>query len=136
MGRPLLFAVLFATACGSTPGTRARLISPPDGQVRVIETPSGNQRVDVTLRRVPAPQRYDPASSVFVVWIIPPDGPAIRAGELAHDPRSGEGVGSVYTPRYDRFQVLVTAEPANMETMEPGPGVVMAEEIVSDELAA
>lgn len=129
MRASILLVALWLAACGSPPGTRAWLLSPPASEVRVVETPRGNHEVRISLTRLPAPQRYDAASSTFVVWIVPPEGAPIPVGEVDYDRRSGDGFASLLTPPYERFHVMVTAEPAHRPPERPGPAVVIAEEL-------
>jgi hypothetical protein len=99
----------------------------PDGQISVIDTPAGNQRVAIEMMNVPAPQLYHRRDSRYVVWIVPPSGVAVRAGELEHDPERRFAHGEVITPPYDDFRVIVSAEPEGAE--EPGADVVVDQEV-------
>ncbi len=132
----LLFALTVGCGGGAAArevpigGTRARLLSGPDGQIAVVRTPEGNRQVEVRLDDLPAPHVYDRDASSFVVWIVPFRGVPVRAGELRYDAKTHYGSANVVTP-YDRFRILVTAEPPNRDLDEPGSNVIVNQEIAS-----
>ncbi len=137
MRSTLALAFLLVVGCGGATarevpieGTRARLLSGPDGRIAVVETPEGNRSVQIQVDDLPTPQRYDRQASTFVVWIVPARGVPIRAGELDYDRRSHYGHANVVTP-YDRFHVVVTAEPPNADLATPGPDVIIDQAIAS-----
>ncbi len=130
MHRALVLVTLLAAGCGSAPGTRARMLTPPGGQIAVVETPRGNRRVDIEVDHIAPPSAYAPGATGFVVWIVPREGAPIRAGEIDYDARARAGAASVLTP-YDEFRVLVTAERADRAGVAPGEHVVVDREIAS-----
>jgi hypothetical protein len=133
----LAVAFVLAAGCGGAAahqipieGTRARLLRGPEGRIAVVETPEGNREVQIQLDQLPPPSAYDRQDSSFAVWIVPAEGVPVRAGDLRYDAHSHYGHANVVTP-YDRFHVVVTAEPRSPNRAAPGPNVILDEAIVS-----
>lgn len=127
--RALLAATLALSAlsaCGGGARTyraEGTAISPAaSGDIRVGKT-DGAQTVAVDLDHLAPPQRLGPGLSQYAVWVIPEGQPAVLAGTLAYDAGTQSGSLRATTP-FERFDVLVTAEPDQLGTAPSGVVVV------------
>jgi hypothetical protein len=123
----LLFAPLaFVVGCSQGNKYAVKGNAPAEGAdatIRVKQTDTGNQQLQVKLEHLPPPQRLRGDLSEYVVWVIPPDGEPIHAGILTYDEKDREGKLSTITP-YRQFDVKVTAE-AQPRPDKPGDVVIV-----------
>jgi hypothetical protein len=99
-----------------------------DGLITISPLRADVNHVRVELEHLPPPERHDRRARVFVVWLTPPDGAAIRAGRLAYDRDSRRGLLEATTPN-DAIHVRVTAERESAPTT-PSEAVVVSRNVV------
>jgi hypothetical protein len=122
-----LAASCAALLCACAPNIPSGALPVPDGEIAVVETTTGNRRVDVDMINLPAAHRYDPRMSTFMLWIVPPGGDALPVGELRYDPSEGIARAQAITP-YDDFRVIVTAE-TGADATTPSGVVILTEDV-------
>ena len=122
----LVSMLALTSACGG--GTRTYRaegtdISPAaSGDIRVGKT-QGAQMVDVDLRHLAPPARLGPGLSRYAVWVVPEGMAPVLAGFLDYDGAQQSGRLRATTP-YERFAVIVTAEPDRIGDQPSGVVVV------------
>jgi hypothetical protein len=96
-----------------------------------IEPSEGGGRARMTALNLPDPHTVTPGASTYVVWAVS-GGRILRLGELKRDERGNGGLAFDHPEGFDRYGVIVTAEPdANAE--RPGDPVLTTR---ADEAAA
>jgi hypothetical protein len=96
-----------------------------------IEPSEGGGRVRMTALNLPDPHTVTPGANTYVVWAVS-GGRILRLGELKRDERGNGGLAFERPEGFDRYGVIVTAEPdANAE--HPGDPVLTTR---ADEAAA
>jgi hypothetical protein len=96
-----------------------------------IEPSEGGGRVRMTALNLPDPHTVTPGANTYVVWAVS-GGRILRLGELKRDERGNGGLAFERPEGFDRYGVIVTAEPdANAE--RPGDPVLTTR---ADEAAA
>lgn len=117
--RPTMLTLALALAltpvlgCGGPSRYRAQgTPSAPgiDAEILVGKT-EGAQQIELVVEHLTDPDRLTPGATHYAVWVVPEGGQPIYTGALAVDRGSRVGRLRATTP-YDRFDVLVTAEPA------------------------
>lgn len=98
-----------------------------DGTITVEEIEGGNHLVTIALQHLPPPERLGEGLTTYVVWIVPAEGQATKAGKLDYDPETREGRVMATTPE-ESFTVKVTAE-EGPDVAEPGEVVVAQKQI-------
>lgn len=100
------------------------------GSLTVEPSESGG-RVRMTTLNLPDPRTVTPGASTYVVWAVS-GGRILRLGELKRDERGNGGLAFERPEGFERYGVIVTAEPdANAE--RPGDPVLTTR---ADEAAA
>jgi hypothetical protein len=126
MKRNHMMALAFALALGALPlasgcgaGGPQRIqalgtdrVPAARGEIQVGKT-EGAQSVEVDLQHLAPPDRLGQGLSQYAVWVVPPGQAPVLAGFLAYDPATQSGRLQATTP-YERFHVLVTAEPESI----------------------
>ena len=116
--RPTLLSLALALAvapmlgCGGPSRYRAQgTPNAPgvDAEILVGKT-EGVQQIDLVVEHLTEPDRLTPGATQYAVWVVPEGGQPIYSGALAVDRGSRVGRLRATTP-YERFDVLVTAEP-------------------------
>jgi len=102
-----------AVGCGGP--SRYRAYGTPnapgvDAEILVGKT-EGAQQIDVIVEHLTEPGRLTTGATQYAVWVVPEGGQPIYSGALALDRGSRTGRLRTTTP-YERFDLLVTAEPA------------------------
>jgi len=97
-----------------------------DARIDVVPT-GGNRQVIVSVQHLVPPERLGPDFSTYNVWIVPPGGRPVPAGQLNYDRGSRSGRLTTITP-FDEFRVLVTAE-AGMPRGYPSQAVVISQDV-------
>jgi hypothetical protein len=96
-----------------------------------IEPSEGGGRVRMTALNLPDPHTVTPGANTYVVWAVS-GGRILRLGELKRDERGNGGLAFERPEGFDRYGVIVTAEPdANAD--HPGDPVLTTR---ADEAAA
>jgi len=97
------------------------------GSVSVERVEGGQRLVVVQLSKLPAPERVAPGLTEFVVWLRPPSGETVKAGELKYDREHLSG--SLFaTTTLAAFTVQVTGE-SDPGARTPG-GVLLTERTI------
>lgn len=87
-----------------------------------VEPSEGGGRVRMTALNLPDPRTVTPGANTYVVWVVS-GGRILRLGELKRDERGNGGLAFERPEGFDRYGVIVTAEPdANAE--RPGDPVL------------
>ncbi|HKG12180.1 MAG TPA: hypothetical protein VKB12_02535 [Pyrinomonadaceae bacterium] len=87
-----------------------------------VEPSEGGGRVRMTALNLPDPRTVTPGANTYVVWAVS-GGRILRLGELKRDERGNGGLAFERPEGFDRYGVIVTAEPdANAE--RPGDPVL------------
>lgn len=86
-----------------------------DGTVTIDADEFGNYDVEVEIEFLPPPDRLGDGLTTYVVWILPPNVSAQRAGLLAYDADDRTGHFRTNTTHRD-FTLKITAE------RSPNPG--------------
>jgi hypothetical protein len=81
-------------------------------------------RAKLEMREIPTPQSTRAGMNCYVVWAVSPEGTFDNMGELAIE---GSKASLEATTRFDRFAILITAEPHYMVD-KPGDRVVYRNE--------
>ncbi|HEY8429257.1 MAG TPA: anti-sigma factor [Sandaracinaceae bacterium] len=100
-----------------------------DARIDVVPVSAGNRQVRVHVEHLLPPERLHEDFSTYSVWIVPPGGRPIPVGTLDYDRSSRRGQLVTVTP-FERFRVLVTAEP-NTRTGFPTGAVVIDQDVAS-----
>lgn len=114
---------------------RLRSFAPgASGRIHIIPNANGG-RVRLTALGLPAPQEVSIAARVFVIWAAAAERAAQRVGLLETDVRGNGGLEfslSSLPAAFDRFSVIVTAEPSGDVNAPTGAPVLStrAREIV------
>lgn len=96
------------TASGSVPAAT--------GTVKVkMDKANGNTKLDIKVRNLANPSRLTPPANVYVVWVRPRGGDAIRQGGIGVD-NSLNGELKVVTTLKD-FDLFITAEQSETVTV-------------------
>ncbi|HVF45140.1 MAG TPA: hypothetical protein VM936_19090 [Pyrinomonadaceae bacterium] len=87
-----------------------------------VEPSEGGGRVRMTALNLPDPRTVTPGANTYVVWAVS-GGRILRLGELRRDERGNGGLAFDRPEGFERYGVIVTAEPdANVE--RPGDPVL------------
>lgn len=87
-----------------------------------VEPSEGGGRVRMTALNLPDPRTVTPGANTYVVWAVS-GGRILRLGELLRDERGNGGLAFERPEGFERYGVIVTAEPdANAE--RPGDPVL------------
>src|SRR5215213_3695626 len=87
-----------------------------------VEPSEGGGRVRMTALNLPDPRTVTPGANTYVVWAVS-GGRILRLGELRRDERGNGGLAFERPEGFERYGVIVTAEPdANAE--RPGDPVL------------
>ncbi|HEV7891801.1 MAG TPA: hypothetical protein VGP08_14255 [Pyrinomonadaceae bacterium] len=87
-----------------------------------VEPSEGGGRVRMTALNLPDPRTVTPGANTYVVWAVS-GGRILRLGELKRDERGNGGLAFERPEGFERYGVIVTAEPdANAE--RPGDPVL------------
>jgi hypothetical protein len=87
-----------------------------------VEPSEGGGRVRMTALNLPDPRTVTPGANTYVVWAVS-GGRILRLGELKRDERGNGGLAFERPEGFERYGVIVTAEPdANVE--RPGDPVL------------
>ncbi len=89
-------------------------------RVRVVLTYDRNNTLIVHLTGVPQPESLGPRYTRYVVWIQPPGGQPVNAGQIRVE--GGRAHVETLTP-LRRFQLFITVEEKG-DVQQPGPLVV------------
>ncbi len=123
-----LVSILIAGCASASPSAFDPLPTPhfaahAHARIVVAHTESGDCRVRLSVGRLPPPERLGLDLSNYTVWIVPRGARPIAAGRLRYDRRRGHGDFVVRT-RYERFRLMVTAEPG-LRSGRPSPVIVV-----------
>ena len=116
----LLLAVCAPPAChaqGGADGAGLRLaerlrsfVPGASGSIYFSPTPAGGV-VRVTALNLPPPQSLQPDAQRYVVWAVASGEPPLVVGELVPDAGGNGGLEFARPARFERYSVVVTAEP-------------------------
>lgn len=98
----------------SSPGTDAELL---------VGKTEGAQTIDLSLEHLTDPARLTPGATQYAVWVVPEGGQPVFTGTLRFDRARGTGRLRASTP-YERFDLIVTAEPDRVGAWPSGALVV------------
>jgi hypothetical protein len=96
-----------------------------------VEPSEGGGRVRMTALNLPDPHTVTPGANTYVVWAVS-GGRILRLGELKRDERGNGGLAFERPEGFDRYGVIVTAEP-DASAERPGDPVLTTR---ADEAAA
>lgn len=121
----LSLLVTLGLGCGGP--TRYRAQGTPhspgtDAELFVGKT-DGASTIDLQLEHLTDPARLTPGATQYVVWVVPEGGQPIYTGSLRWDRGAGTGRLRATTP-YERFDLMVTAEPERVGAWPTGALVV------------
>ena len=122
---PSAAALSFRTRGSTTVELRGTERAPEGAATVKLEARTGY--FEIEFRRGAVAGLDDPAAYgsdflTFVLWVVPPGGSAIRAGEITFD---GDRSNSLrITASHQAFWLMVTAEP-DFAVYEPSPAVVL-----------
>ncbi len=100
-----------------------------DAKIVVKKNKTGTFSVAIAVQNLAPAARLDAAATAFVVWLVPSDQPAVRAGALAYDEGDRAGALEATSPNA-AFTVLITLE------KEAGPASPSGKSILSMPVAA
>jgi hypothetical protein len=100
-----------------------------DAKIVVKKNKTGTFSVAIDVQNLAPPARLDADATAFVVWLVPGDQPAVRAGALAYDEGDRAGALEATSPNA-AFTVLITLE------KEAGPASPSGKSILSQSVAA
>jgi hypothetical protein len=87
-----------------------------------VEPSEGGGRVRMTALNLPDPRTVTPGANTYVVWAVS-GGRILRLGELKRDERGNGGLAFERPEGFDRYGVIVTAEP-DASAERPGDPVL------------
>jgi hypothetical protein len=89
---------------------RMRSYAPPASGRVTIEASEGGGRGRLTALSLPDPHTVSPGARAYVVWATS-EGRIVRLGELRRDERGNGGLAFERPAEFERYSVVVTAEP-------------------------
>jgi hypothetical protein len=107
----LTLGLLTAAGCGPKPidfGGSARTAG-VDGRIEWKKLSADTRLVKTTFKFLPPPSRIHEGATIYVLWFIPENAPAIKAGTLVYDEGSRKGHLEA-TTAVSRLEVMLTAE--------------------------
>lgn len=102
--------------------TASNIVPAASGNVKVQKDDNGNEKLDIKVSNLADPTRLVPPEQVYVVWVRPSGGDAVKQGALSVDNSLDGELKVVTTSR--NFDVFVTAEPSAGVSMPSGPEVL------------
>jgi hypothetical protein len=100
-----------AGATGKRIGVRLRSFVPgASGSLYFEPSPRGGV-VRMTALGLPPPQALMPAASVYLVWAVAPGESPLRVGEVRTDASGNGGIEFVRPASFEKYSVVMTAEP-------------------------
>lgn len=105
--------------------TASNIVPAASGTVKVQrDESSGNTKLDIKVRNLAKPTNLVPPGNVYIVWVQPNDGPAIKQGAMGID-KNLNGELKVVTVSKN-FEVFITAERDPSVDMPSGVRVLQA----------
>jgi len=104
----LVIAVGLAGCAGKSVVNVSSTVPAAEAEYKTSHDDNGNTVVDLKVKHLAPPENLSPARSMYVVWVVTPDGKVFNAGRLTLND-SLEGDVKVVTP-YPRFRLVVSAE--------------------------
>ncbi len=96
-----------------------------DAKIVAKKNKTGTYAVTLDVTNLAPPSRLDAEATTFVVWLVPKDLPAVRAGALAYDEGDRRGLLEATSPNA-AFTVLVTLEKDPTPASPSGKGIFSA----------
>lgn len=126
------FALLASLLLSSTVACATKLQVPTDapalGSDALIvakKNKTGNYAVTINVTNLAPAARLDAEATTFVVWLVPKDQPAVRAGVLAYDEGDRRGALEATSPNAS-FTILITLEKDAVPMSPNGKGILSA----------
>lgn len=110
----LTLGLLFAAGCGPKPiefGGSARTAG-VDGKIEWKKLSADTRLVKTTFEFLPPPSRIHEGATIYVLWFVPENAPAMKMGTLVYDEGSRRGHLEA-TAAFSTFEVMLTAEKNN-----------------------
>jgi hypothetical protein len=110
----LTLGLLAAAGCGPKPidfGGSARTAG-VDGRIEWKKLSADTRLVKTTFTFLPPPSRITEGATIYVLWFVPENAPAMKMGTLVYDEGSRKGHLEA-TSAVSKFEVMLTAEKTN-----------------------
>ena len=113
---PILLTLGLLTAAGCGPkaidfGGSSRTAG-VDGKVEWKKLSADTRLVKTSFKFLPPPSRIHEGATIYVLWFVPENAPAVKMGTLVYEESSRKGHLEA-TTAVSRFEVMLTAEKNN-----------------------